>query len=119
MDLDVFAYTSAFKTDVIRNMSKADRLTYRESLMTHAMVLTGVDLVSEAGKLRPSKWRVQNSWGVDAGRDGYNVMSSDWFDEFVYQIVVERDSVPKEVLCQAAALETVHLPLWDPLGSLA
>ena len=43
-------------------MSKAERLDYGESLMTHAMVLTGVNL-DENGK--PNRWRVENSWGEE------------------------------------------------------
>ena len=37
----------------------------------------------------PTKWRVENSWG-DKNNKGYGVMSDAWFDEFVYQIVVDR-----------------------------
>ena len=46
--------------DIQLTQDKAGRLDYAESLMTHAMVLTGVDL-DEAG--RSLKWKVENSWG--------------------------------------------------------
>ncbi len=36
------------------------KISYSESLMTHAMVLTGVDLDDNE---QPLKWKVENSWG--------------------------------------------------------
>lgn len=47
--------------DITLSQDKAGRLDYSESLMTHAMVLTGVDL-DETGK--PLKWKVENSWEI-------------------------------------------------------
>lgn len=44
---------------------KASRLDYSESLMTHAMVLTGVDLDAAGNSL---KWKVENSWGEKVGK---------------------------------------------------
>ena len=82
--------------------------------MTHAMVFTGVHL--EDGK--PIRWRVENSWGQDRGDEGYFVMSNDWFHEWVYQIVVEKGDVEKEVL-DVLNQEPIVLTAWDPLGSLA
>ena len=61
-------------------MTKAERLDYGESLMTHAMVLMGVNLDKDG---KPTMWRVENSWGKDAGKDGYYIMSDKWFDEFM------------------------------------
>ena len=86
-----------------------------ESLMTHAMVITGVDL-DEDGK--PIRWKVENSWGKDRGRDGYYVMNDAWFGEFSYQILLDRKYFTPE---QAAAFDTEPIVLhpWDPMGSLA
>lgn len=113
MSTALFDYTSVYgcKPD----MSKADRLVYGDSLMTHAMVFTGVD-IDEAGK--PSKWRVENSWGGDIGDSGYCQMSDDWFSEFNYQVVVHKKYLTPE---QVAVLdmEPTPLPAWDPMGALA
>ena len=68
-------------------LDKAERLDFGESLMTHAMVLEGVRL-DDAG--RPVLWKVENSWGKDHGRDGFDTLSDAWFDEYVYQVVVDR-----------------------------
>lgn len=97
-------------------MDRAERLDYGESLMTHAMVLEGVNL-DEAG--RPTLWKVENSWGADHGRDGFDTLSDAWFDEYVYQVVVDKRHLTDE---ERAAYETEEprvLAPWDPMGSLA
>ena len=74
--------------DIRLTQDKAGRLDYSESLMTHAMVLTGVDL-DENGKAK--KWKVENSWGEKVGNKGYFVASDAWMDEYTYQIVVRKE----------------------------
>ncbi len=96
-------------------MTKAERLDYGESLMTHAMVLTGVEL-DEAGQ--PVRWKVENSWGDEIGDKGYFVMSDEWFSEFVYQILLEKKYFSPEQ-AEAFAQEPIELAPWDPMGSLA
>lgn len=96
------------------NSTKAERLDYGESLMTHAMVLTGVDLVE--GK--PTRWKVENSWGEKSGVNGFWTMSDEWMDEFTYQIVVRKDLLTPEQLAAFEAEPTVLAP-WDPMGALA
>jgi len=83
MDLDLYDYTLGFNISL--GMNKAQRLETRESIMTHAMVLTAVHI--EAGK--PVRWRVQNSWGENSGDKGYFIMTDRWMDEFIYQVVVD------------------------------
>lgn len=113
MDLDLFSVGELFGTKF--GMTKAQRLDYGDSLMTHAMVFQGVNL-DENGK--PTRWRVENSWGKDAGADGYYVMSDEWFDEYTYQVVVNKKYLTAE---QRAELEQepIELEPWDPMGSLA
>ena len=110
---DAYAVDELFSTDF--PMTKEQRLDYGESLMTHAMVITGVDLDDEG---KPVRWKVENSWGKDRGRDGYYVMSDEWFGEFSYQILLDRKYFTPE---QAAAFDTDPIVLhpWDPMGSLA
>ncbi|HEY3341177.1 MAG TPA: C1 family peptidase, partial [Anaerolineae bacterium] len=66
----------------------------------------------------PTKWRVENSWGDQVGDKGFLVMSDPWFDQYMYEVVVDKRYVPAEVL---AILDTepVKLQPWDPMGSLA
>lgn len=115
MDLDLFNYDLGFNTSLL-GMTKAERLMTGESQMTHAMVLTAVHLDEATGK--PVRWRVQNSWGTNAGDKGWFVMSDKWMDEFVYQAVVDTRFCSKEVR-EVLKKEATVLPLWDPMGSLA
>ena len=46
LDLDLFDYENAFGVKV-HSINKADRLRYGESMMTHAMVFTGVNIEND------------------------------------------------------------------------
>jgi len=113
LDLEVYdyglVYDSEFKSD------KAERVDYGQSVMTHAMVLTGVDL-DESGA--PRKWRVENSWGDKVGEKGFFVMSDRWFDEFMYEVAIEKRFLSPELL-DVLDTEPIKLHPWDPMGSLA
>ena len=87
-DLELL-YATQFTAD------KAERVEYGHSVMTHAMVLTGVDLDDKG---RPRRWKVENSWGDKVGDKGYFVMSDRWFDEYMFEVVVDRRHLPKRVL---------------------
>lgn len=113
MDEDLFEYELVYGTK--NRMSKAERLMYGHSQMTHAMVFTGVDM-DEDGKSR--KWRVENSWSDKPGDKGFFQMTDAWFDEFNYEVVVHRKFVPAEVL-KAMDTAPIELEPWDPMGSLA
>ncbi len=113
LSLDAYNLGGLFDTEF--PMSKAQRLDYGESLMTHAMVLTGVDL-DEDGK--PIRWKVENSWGDESGDKGFFVMSDEWFGEFAYQILLDRSYFSAEQNAQFDA-EPILLAPWDPMGSLA
>ena len=101
--------------DIRLTQDKAGRLDYSESLMTHAMVLTGVDL-DENGKAK--KWKVENSWGEKVGNKGYFVASDAWMDEYTYQIVVRKEFLTAAELAAYEA-EPIVLAPWDPMGALA
>ena len=113
MDTDGIQAGLLFDTDF--PMTKAQRLDYGESLMTHAMVFTGVNL-DKVGK--PNRWKVENSWGEDRGNKGFYIMSDRWFDEYMYQIAVNKKYLSKEQLKAYEEEPTVLAP-WDPMGSLA
>ncbi len=112
MSLDIYDVNDTFDIDF--NMTKAERLDYGESLMTHAMVLTGVDIVD--GK--STKWKVENSWGDKVGDKGFFVASDAWMDEYTYQIVVRKDLLSDAEKAAFDAEPKVLAP-WDPMGALA
>lgn len=113
--MDTSVYRLEELLGVSFGMDKAERLDYGESLMTHAMVFQGVNLDEDG---RPNRWRVENSWGEDAGEKGYYVMSDDWFDEYMYQIVVNKKYLSEELVAEYET-EPILLEPWDPMGSLA
>lgn len=113
MDLGLFDYELGFNIKL--GMSKAERLMTGESAMTHAMVLTAVQ-IEEDGSI--SRWRVENSWSEAAGEKGYFVMTDAWFDQFVYQVVTSADFVSKDI-SDVLKKEPKVLDNWDPLGALA
>jgi len=111
---DANLYDLAAVYDTAFTLGKADRLVYHETQMTHAMLFTGVDVLDGATR----KWRVENSWGADKGKDGFYTMNDSWFDEYVFEIAARRDALP-EALQQALDTTPIVLPAWDPMGALA
>ena len=82
--------------------------------MTHAMLFTGVDLK----KNKPTKWRVENSWGNKSGDKGYFLMTDEWFDEYNYEVVIDKKYLPKKIV-ELFNNKPVKLKPWDPMGALA
>ena len=115
-DARLFDYESVYDTEF--SLDKSDRLTYHETLMTHAMLFTGVDLVDSEQGQQSRRWRVENSWGDENGRKGYYVMNDSWFDEYMFEIAAHEKYLSDELL-QASRQEPIVLPPWDPMGALA
>ena len=112
MDMDLYDYEKLFDTKF--KMNKASRLEYGDSAMNHAMLFTGVDLKRNA----PKKWRVENSWGDKSGDKGYYLMSDSWFDEYNYEVAVDKKYLSNKIL-EIFNREPRNLDPWDPMGALA
>ena len=97
-------------------LDRAERLDYGESLMTHAMVLEGVNL-DAAGN--PTLWKVENSWGDKRAKDGFDSITDAWFDQYVYQVVVDKRFLSDSERKTYETEEPTVLAPWDPMGSLA
>ena len=111
-DADLFDVEGLYGVEY--GMDKADRLRHNQTMMTHAMLFTGVDVVN--GRVR--RWRVENSWGADTGQKGYYTMNDSWYDQYMFEIAAPTSYLNEKMV---AGLETepVVLPAWDPMGSLA
>ncbi len=111
-DADLFDVEGLYGVEY--GMDKADRLRHNQTMMTHAMLFTGVDVVN--GRAR--RWRVENSWGTETGQKGYYTMNDSWYDEYMFEIAAPTSYLNEKMV---AGLETepVVLPAWDPMGSLA
>ncbi len=112
-DMNGYDLGSLFDLDI--SMTKEDSLYYCESAMNHAMCITGVTF-GEDGK--PSKWKIENSWGGETGNKGYFLASAEWFDTYVFQAVVNKKYLPEEIV-KCLDKEPHELNPWDPMGTLA
>ena len=101
-------------TGLDTSLTKAQALDYKYSAMNHAMCITGVHL-DESGK--PTRWKIENSWGSEGVNSGYYIMSDTWFDRYVYQAVVNKKYLGEKAKLYDGKL-TVLKP-WDPMGTLA
>ena len=109
LDLANYDYESLFRTSF--PMTKRERVQTFASGSSHAMTLIAVDL-DETGKTR--KWMVENSWGVKSGYKGNLIMTDEWFNEYMFRLVVERKYVPQDIL-DMLKQKPIMLPAWDPM----
>ena len=107
--LDNFDYESLFSTSF--GMNKADRIATFDSGSTHAMTLTAVDLDKDGN---PVKWKVENSWGSATGFGGCYIMTNDWFNEYMFRLVVSNEYVPETLLKEYEQKPLMVMPE-DPL----
>ena len=111
-DAELYDLPSVY--DTAFGLDKAARLAYHESAMTHAMLFTGVDVLDGVTR----RWRVENSWGPDRGKDGFYTMNDSWFSQYVFEIAARKSALPAD-LRSALDAEPIVLPAWDPMGALA
>lgn len=109
LDVNNYDYASLLGTDFA--MDKKARIQSFASGSSHAMTLMAVD-VNEKGET--TKWMVENSWGASHGFNGHLVMTDEWFNEYMFRLVVEKKYVPTKVL-DLLKKKPVRLPAWDPM----
>ena len=110
LDLANFDYESLM--GVTFGMDKKQRVQTHASGSSHAMTLIAVDVCPQTGK--PVKWMVENSWGAASGYQGCVIMTDEWFNEYMFRLVVEKKYVPADVL-EMLNQTPVQLPAWDPM----
>ena len=110
--LDNFDYGSLFGTSF--PMNKAERISTFDSGSTHAMTLPAVDLDANG---KPVKWKVENSWGADNGFSGCFIMTNDWFNEYMFRLVVDKKYASEQLLKEFDQKPTMLTPD-DPLFQL-
>ena len=108
LDLANFDYASLM--GVTFGMDKKQRVQTHASGSSHAMTLIAVDIVGG----EPVKWMVENSWGPASGYKGCLIMTDEWFNEYMFRLVVEKKYVPEDIL-KMLDQEPVQLPAWDPM----
>lgn len=109
LDVNNFDYESLMGTTF--GMDKKQRIQTFASGSSHAMTLMAVDLDADG---KPKKWMVENSWGAQSGYKGHLIMTDEWFNEYMFRVVVEKKYVPAKVL-DVLKQKPVRLPAWDPM----
>lgn len=111
LDTKVFDWDRSFGIKL--GTDKTKRFEYRESLPTHAMLISGVDMRDD----KPIRWKIQNSWGNKPGHKGYFIMGNDWMEQYTYETVVNKKYLTDEQLA-AYEKEPVMLPYWNAMNPI-
>ena len=109
LDVKNMDYASLFRTEF--PMDKKQRIQTYSSGSSHAMTLIAVDL-DEAGQ--PKKWMVENRWGASSGYQGNLIMTDEWFNEYMFRVVIEKKYVPADIM-KMLEQKPIMLPSWDPM----
>ena len=110
LDINSYDYESLFRTSL--PMDKKQRIQTYSSLSSHAMTLIAVDIDPTTGKTK--KWMVENSWGPSSGYQGNMIMTDEWFNEYMFRLVVEKKYVPADIM-KMLEQKPIMLPSWDPM----
>ncbi|WP_334340680.1 C1 family peptidase [Companilactobacillus sp. HBUAS56275] len=106
---DLYQYDELFGID--SQIEKGLALDYGEAEVSHAMTITGVNLLNG----QPNRWKVENSWGEDNGVNGYYMMDEKWFKDNTYEVIINKKYLTDEELAEFNQ-EPVVLPAWDALA---
>lgn len=111
LDLDVYDWNRSFGIKLGNDKTK--RFEFGESLPTHAMLICGVDL----DRNKPTKWKIQNSWGDQPGHKGYFIMGDKWMDQYTYEIVVNKKYLTDDEM-DAYGKDPIILPYWNAMNPI-
>lgn len=109
LDIDNYIYEEMFGTEF--GMDKKERIMTFDSGSSHAMTLKAVDIDKEGNTV---KWQVENSWGVGSGFQGTLIMTDEWFNEYMFRLVVDKKYIPENIL-KILNEKPTKLPAWDPM----
>lgn len=110
LDLNNFDYESLFGTTF--SMDKKQRVMTHASGSSHAMTMIAVDIDQQTGKTK--KWMVENSWGPASGYQGKMIMTDEWFDNYMFRLVINKKYVDQKFI-QMLNQKPILLPAWDPM----
>ncbi len=111
LDPNNFDYESLF--NVKFGMDKKQRILTYESGSTHGMALVAVDTDNDEN---PTKWMFENSWGSANGHNGYLIFTDNWFNEYLFRLVILKKYVDPKTL-KILEQKPILLPAWDPMFS--
>jgi len=109
LDINNYDFESLLGTDF--PMTKAQRIKTFDSGSSHAMLLIACD-TDESDN--PIKWQFENSWGASYGHNGYLTFTDEWFNEYMFRLVINKKYLDAETLKLLDA-KAIMLPPWDPM----
>ena len=109
LDKDGFDYEDVF--GFTNYMKKCDALNYRQSGPTHAVVIKGYNFENS----KTNGFLVENSWGEKSGFKGNYYMANSWFEDYTYEVVVDKKCVPQNIL-DVLNQKPIVLPYWSPFS---
>lgn len=124
LDLNNFDYASLLGTEFA--MDKRQRVMTHASGSSHAMTMVAVDIdttqtrllsiepTMDPASLHVRKWMVENSWGASSGHKGHLIMTDEWFDNYMFRLVIDKKYVAQKYLDLLKQKPTL-LPAWDPM----
>ena len=111
MALDIYNYEDIYNTAF--DLRKKDLIELGIITSNHAMTFIGVDTANGEA----AKWLVENSWGGDRGDGGNWYMYNDWFDRYMFGVIIHKDYLSRDIL-NLAKKKPLELPPWDPMYRL-
>ncbi len=104
---NVIRYDRLLNVELLQD--KGARMDTRTSFCNHAMTFTGVNLLDNDV---PNRWKVENTWGKDAGKDGFFIMDDAWFENFVYEVLVKKEFLPAELVKKFEESKALEVEPW-------
>jgi len=108
LDVNYYNYDEMFGVDF--SMDKAKRIKTYDSGSSHGMNLVGVNILADGST---DKWLLENSWGK-TGQEGFLIMTDEWFDEYMFRLVIHEDFIDAETM-KILDTKPTYLPPWDPM----
>ncbi len=109
LDINFYDYNDLFGVDF--GMNKAKRIQTFDSGSSHGMALIGVNILDDG---TTDKWLLENSWGATKGDHGYLTMTDQWFDNYMFRLVINKKYINSDVL-KILNTKATMLPPWDPM----
>jgi len=108
LSLENYDYESLYGINL--QMTKKQRMMAHQSGSSHGMALVGVDVDKDNNF---TKWKVENSWGATSGNNGYLTVTDDWFNEYMYRLVIEKKYLDAKIL-EILKQKPTKVPYYNP-----
>lgn len=118
LSLKSYMFDLVFGIGVGNTLTKAERLTYKDSRQDTALLLTSVGLDSSEQSVQFSSISASILGKTPAAKNKTTAIDADWLREYAFEIVVQDKFVPRDVLEAAKHPDAKPLPPWDPMGAL-